>query len=171
MVRLTVVPVIPLALSEAMKTAMFAISSSVDKPACVGPAREQLLELFPGHSRCLGVSLEGFLDRARLRHPLWSQTDHANALRCELGGQVPSECLHGGHRRTAASHQWECPSARGVEVTVMITPDPFATIRRAARRAVRKYDLVYVAIGRENCSTSSSTRGTPESSGSGCRPR
>ena len=29
MVRLTVVPVIPLALSDAMKTAMFAISSSV----------------------------------------------------------------------------------------------------------------------------------------------
>jgi hypothetical protein len=29
MVKLTVVPVIPLALSEAMKTAMFAISSSV----------------------------------------------------------------------------------------------------------------------------------------------
>jgi hypothetical protein len=26
-------------------------------------------------------------------------------------------------------------------VTVMITPDLFATIRRAARRAVRKYDL------------------------------
>jgi hypothetical protein len=28
------------------------------------------------------------------------------------------------------------------EVTVMITPDPFAIIRRAARRAVRKYDVV-----------------------------
>jgi hypothetical protein len=37
----------------------------------------------------------------------------------------------------------------------MITPDLFATIRRAARRAVRKYDLVKVAIGWENCSTSS----------------
>jgi hypothetical protein len=30
MVKLTVVPVIPLALSEAMKTGMFAISSSVE---------------------------------------------------------------------------------------------------------------------------------------------
>ncbi len=27
-------------------------------------------------------------------------------------------------------------------VTVMITPDLFGTIRRAARRAVRKYDMV-----------------------------
>src|SRR4029079_18461421 len=51
------------------------------------------------------------------------------------------------------------PVRDGVEVTVMITPDPLATIRRAARRAVRKYDLVYVAIGRENCSRSSLTRG------------
>jgi len=30
----------------------------------------------------------------------------------------------------------------GIAVTVMITPDPFGTIRRAARRAVRKYDVV-----------------------------
>jgi hypothetical protein len=52
------------------------------------------------------------------------------------------------------------PVLEGVAVTVMITLDRFATIRRAARRAVRKYDLAYVAIGRENCSTSSSTRGT-----------
>jgi hypothetical protein len=37
----------------------------------------------------------------------------------------------------------------------------FGTIRRAARRAVRKYDLVEVVIALENCSTSSSTRGTP----------
>src|SRR5262245_32972810 len=42
----------------------------------------------------------------------------------------------------------------------MITPDRLAAIRRAARRAVRKYDLVYVAMGRENCSASRSTRGT-----------
>jgi len=34
------------------------------------------------------------------------------------------------------------PVREGVEVTVMITPDLFATIRRAARRAVTKYDLV-----------------------------
>jgi hypothetical protein len=33
------------------------------------------------------------------------------------------------------------PVREGIEVTVMITPDRFATIRRAARRAVRKYDL------------------------------
>jgi hypothetical protein len=29
--------------------------------------------------------LEGFLHRACLRHRLWLQIDHANALRCELG--------------------------------------------------------------------------------------
>jgi hypothetical protein len=29
--------------------------------------------------------LEGFLHGACLRHRLWSQIDHANALRCELG--------------------------------------------------------------------------------------
>jgi hypothetical protein len=34
------------------------------------------------------------------------------------------------------------PVRDGVAVTVMITPDRFRSIRRAARRAVRKYDLV-----------------------------
>jgi hypothetical protein len=34
------------------------------------------------------------------------------------------------------------PVREVIAVTVMITPDPFATIRRAARRAVTKYDLV-----------------------------
>src|SRR5512140_3042975 len=51
------------------------------------------------------------------------------------------------------------PVREGVEVTVMITPDRLTAIRRAARRAVRKYDLVYVTIGRENASVSSSARG------------
>jgi hypothetical protein len=45
-------------------------------------------------------------------------------------------------------------------VTVKITPDRFASIRRAANRAVRKDDLMYVVIGRENCSTSNSIKGT-----------
>src|SRR5713101_2926299 len=56
------------------------------KPSRVGPACEHFLPLFPGHSRCLGARLEGFLDRGCLRHGLWSQTDHANALRGEFGG-------------------------------------------------------------------------------------
>jgi hypothetical protein len=34
------------------------------------------------------------------------------------------------------------PVREGIEVTVMITLDCSAIIRRAARRAVRKYDLV-----------------------------
>ena len=85
MVKLTVVPVIPLALSEAMKTATLAISASV-KPSRVGLACEQILELFPGQSRHLGANLDGFLERACLRYRLWSQADHANALGCELGG-------------------------------------------------------------------------------------
>jgi hypothetical protein len=49
----------------------------------------------------------------------------------------------------------------------MITPDRLATIRRAARHAVGKYDLVWVAIGRENSSTSSSTRGRVGERGGG----
>jgi short chain dehydrogenase len=56
------------------------------QPSRVGPACEQLLPLFPCHSRCLGARLEGILDRACLRHALWPQTDHASAMRCELGG-------------------------------------------------------------------------------------
>ena len=69
-----------------------------------------------------------------------SQTDHANALGCELGGQISSECLLGGHRRTVAAVQRE-PFRAGSAVTVMITPDLFGIMCRAARRAVRKYDV------------------------------
>src|SRR5258708_25629813 len=36
----------------------------------MGPACEELLPLFPGHARCLGARLEGFLDRACLQHGL-----------------------------------------------------------------------------------------------------
>ena len=43
----------------------------------------------------------------------------------------------------------------------MITPDPFGTIRRAPRRAVRKYDLTELVIGAKNRSTSRSTSGMP----------
>jgi hypothetical protein len=32
------------------------------------------------------------------------------------------------------------PIREGTAVMVIITPDPFAAIRRAARRAVKKYD-------------------------------
>src|SRR5215472_1323927 len=77
------------------------------KPSRVGPACEVLLPLFPGHARCLGARLEGFLDRACLQHGLWPQADHANALRCELGGEISSEGLLSGLRRTVASHHWE----------------------------------------------------------------
>src|SRR5215510_233657 len=56
------------------------------KPSYVGPACDQLVELFPGNSPSLGVKPEDLLDCARLRHPLRSQTDDANALRRQLGG-------------------------------------------------------------------------------------
>ena len=39
------------------------------KPSRVGPACEQLLELFPGHSICFGARLEGFLERVSLGMP------------------------------------------------------------------------------------------------------
>ena len=160
MVKLTVVPVIPLALSDAMKTARFCHLLERHEPSRVGLAREHLLPLFPCHPRCLGARLEGILDRPCLRHRVRSQTDHANAVRCELGGETPSERLLGGIRWAVAPHQGDA-RPRVDAVTVMITPDRFAIIRRAARRAVRKYDLVWAVIGRANCSTPSSTSGTP----------
>src|SRR5262249_36189471 len=56
------------------------------EPSRVVPACERLLELFPGHARYLCAGLEGFLERVCLRYGLWSETDHANAMGCELGG-------------------------------------------------------------------------------------
>ena len=85
MVRLTAVPVIPLALSEAMKTATSAISSSVmSRRAWVLLARDSC--------HCSQVSPDALARGSkaslmvRVWHGLWSKTDHANALRCELGG-------------------------------------------------------------------------------------
>ena len=86
MVKLTVVPVIPLALSEAMKTATFAISSSV-------MSRRGWVLLASSSCHCSQVIPDALArgSKASLIVPvsgmrLWSQTDHANALRCELGG-------------------------------------------------------------------------------------
>jgi hypothetical protein len=99
------------------------------------------LPLFPGHARRL--CLEDFLERVCLRDAAWSQTDHANALRCKLGGQGSSECLLGGLRRAVAALPFNgVPVRAGIAVTVTITPDSLGTIRRAATRAVRKYDVV-----------------------------
>src|SRR5712671_6590612 len=53
------------------------------------------------------------------------------------------------------------PVLEGVDVTVMMTPARFATIRRAARRDIRKCALAYVSMGRTNSSTSNPTSGTP----------
>src|SRR5215510_5646252 len=47
------------------------------KPAQVGPAFDQLGELFPGNAPCLGMKPEDFLDLFCLRHPLRSQSDHS----------------------------------------------------------------------------------------------
>src|SRR5258708_25283850 len=55
-------------------------------PPRVGHASEVALELFPGHARYLGLDVEVFLHRACLRYAVRSQTDHADALRCALGG-------------------------------------------------------------------------------------
>src|SRR6266851_213898 len=55
-------------------------------PSRVGHAGEVPLELFPGHAYARCLELEDFLHHACLRHAVWSQTDHADALRCELGG-------------------------------------------------------------------------------------
>src|SRR5215217_5296737 len=140
MVKLTVVPVIPLALSEAMKAATFAISASVmSRRGCV------LSRGTPGTApRSTPLPRRGarrLLDRGCLRHRLWSQPDHANAARCELGGQLSREGLLGRHRRTVASHQRDA-RPRGECGDGHEAPGPFATIRRAAVRAVRKYELV-----------------------------
>jgi len=53
MVKLTVVPVIPLALSDATKTAHVSHLRERHNPPRVGRACEKLLELFIGYSRCL----------------------------------------------------------------------------------------------------------------------
>jgi len=82
-----------------------------------------------------------FLDRARLRHPKRPQPNDSNAVGRELSGQTrvsDSTALIAGPTPPIKG----MPVLAGVEVTVMITPDRFRTIRRAARRAVTKYDLV-----------------------------
>src|SRR5260370_23776027 len=55
-------------------------------PSRVSPVCEVILELFPGHARCLGLELEELLYHGCLRHAVWSQTEDADALRCEFGG-------------------------------------------------------------------------------------
>jgi hypothetical protein len=70
---------------------------------------------------------------------------YADAQWRELGGQISGECLFGGLRWAVASTNG-MPSREWVAVTVMMTPDSFGTIRRAARRAVRKYEVARVLL-------------------------
>ena len=52
-------------------------------------------------------SHEGFFQQLRPRDALWSQADHANAVRGELHRELARECLLGGHRRTEAARRWK----------------------------------------------------------------
>ena len=95
----------PARLSEAMKAATFAISSSVI-------SRRAWVLLASSSCHCSQV-----IPDASARGPkaslivrvsgmrLWPQSDHADAVRRELGGQIPGERLLGGLRRTVAAHQ------------------------------------------------------------------
>jgi hypothetical protein len=83
MLKLTTVRVIPLALSEAMKSAVFAMSANVDSRrvwVLLASDPGTVPRPFPMPRR----KPEGFPDPGGLGNPLWSQTDDANALRCEL---------------------------------------------------------------------------------------
>ena len=108
------------------------------QPLPVRPAGQPLLPLLPGHARGRGARLERLPDRVRLRHGLRPQPDDADAVRGELGGQVPGErllsaAIAGPNPPTSGMPVRECSA-----VTVMITPEPLRTMCRAASRAVRK---------------------------------
>src|SRR5262245_43611688 len=146
MARLTVVPVIPLALSEARKTAVSASSASVEsRRVCVllASASVNCSQVMPDASAytpkaSLILAVSGLPCGRRLATRMLCGASAADSLRTSA-----STATIAG-RPTPRN---EVPVRDGVEVAVMVTHDCYATILRAARRAVRKYDLVYVAIG------------------------
>ncbi len=138
------------------------------QPSWVGPACEHLLPLLPGHSRCLGARLEAVLDRARFRHGIWSQTDDANALRCELGGEISSECLL-GRLRCAVLPERLCRRAdetqtgrfRGVSGLRSKGRFVHALSSRPARRCAKRFGEVrrsFSGAGTRSRQCASSTR-------------
>jgi len=78
------VPVIPLARSEAMKAATLAISVSVETSFPVASGGDQLAELFPRDAPRVRGDREDLLDRVAFRHTGGSQAKDANAARSEL---------------------------------------------------------------------------------------
>src|SRR5216117_2306770 len=78
------VPVIPLARSEAMKAATLAISVSVETSFPVASGGDQLAELFPRDAPRVRGAREDLLDRVAFRHTGGSQAKDANAARSEL---------------------------------------------------------------------------------------
>ena len=101
------------------------------------------------------------MDRVAFRHTGGSQAKDANAARSELcPDRLRVSCSTAAIAGPTPPIK-AMPSLDGVDVTVMMTPARFGTIRRAASRDVRKYDLAYVSMGRTKSSTSNPTSGTP----------
>lgn len=102
MPRLTVVPVNPLAWSEATNAAAFATSSSVmTRLVCVVPARKPVN--CSTSCRRVALDFEDLFHGARLRDPVRSQANHAHALTRELERKISRELLLGGLGRALAA--------------------------------------------------------------------
>src|SRR6266566_7690911 len=115
------VPVIPLARSEAMKAATLAISVSVETSFPVASGGDQLAELFPRDAPRVRGDREDLLDRVAFRHTGGSQAKDANAARSELcPDRLRVSCstaaIAGPKPPIKAT-----PSLDGVDVTVMMT--------------------------------------------------
>ena len=112
MVRLTVVPVIPLARSDAMKTATSATSRERHHPPRVGRARRgsawNCSQVSPAR-----LELEDLPHRLVSGMPCGRRPTTRMPVRRELGGQVARERLLGGLRRAVAAVAAACPSATG----------------------------------------------------------
>ena len=139
--RLTTVAVIAPARSEATKAAVSATSASVgsrlSSVLCSSRARNSA-GVTPAAAAGRG---EVRLDERRLRDRVGAQADHPDAGRADLEGQGARERLDGGPGRCR-------PPIRGAgirpgtAVSVTITPEPWALMRRAAAVAVMKLALV-----------------------------
>jgi len=143
-----------------MKTGAFRQLGERRQPPWMGPAGDHLLPLVPSGSQWPRSGSRRPPGRFRLRDPIRSEADHTDPVRGQLDGERTGERLLGCLRRTVAPCRGK-PVREEIAVTVMITPDPFGIMDRAASRAVRKYEVTSDVSGGANRSTSTSTSGTP----------
>jgi hypothetical protein len=140
-----VVAVMPLALSEAMNAATSATWARCGARRSM--AMPAIMRSTVSGSGVPSPPTSSSPSLVRVSTPGGMDAEDAHALRADLGRQVAHQRLGGRVGRSGTAHPGHRPGTEAL-FRWRMTPDPCRVIRRAAARAVRKFDWSPVTTAR-----------------------